>query len=533
MYSQSLGNSRSSSSSTSDGNLDTLNVANNKLVVDASESTFNSDLTVNGNLTVTGDTVTSSNMTVTDNLVKFAHGNTSTSVDVGWYAPYGADKVVGCFHDHVDEKFKVVNSTDLKTPVLTMPSSYSYNDMQAANIYGANFYKTGTSTAISDLITNHTSNTSNPHSVTAAQLGLGAANSVVFKWITSDLTDGLVGGRLYLTAGSNYSTNFRIENWYEQFRIVNDDGTKVIAFLQNGDIFIPGIGDATYARVEADGKVTLSTSQFSTDVSAALLGQSPVVDNLSIVTKLTLSPTTGFANPLEIFRASGYGAINHNSTSAGELKLNPLVGDGTSTSTIRLFRDVTTSGASKLLIHPADGGGSAQHELNAKTDSYVCAVGGNFGVGTGTPAYKLDVNGTCNVSGALTASNLAGAEYTPTLTIYGASSSRLDSVTNRKHYYTRVGNVITVYGYTRMATYVGVDTTATPFEFYISLPVAKTFGSAYDVVGIGQMIDTTTAPSIHIYNVSGETAAIFRMYSGSTYAMSSNIDVKYSFSYSV
>src|SRR5204863_1535297 len=55
--------------------------------------------------------------------------------------------------------------------------------------------------------------------------------------------------------------------------------------------------------------------------------------------------------------------------------------------------------------------GNVRTLLNAGQTSYINSSGGNVGIGTTTPGYKLDVNGTAHVSGNMTVDGNLAAKY--------------------------------------------------------------------------------------------------------------------------
>ena len=76
------------------------------------------------------------------------------------------------------------------------------------------------------------------------------------------------------------------------------------------------------------------------------------------------------------------------------IDLNPKPGDGTSAALFRFFRETnTTSTSTAFSVYKADGTATIQHFFSAKSNSYLCATGGNVGIGTTDPVYLLDIVG--------------------------------------------------------------------------------------------------------------------------------------------
>jgi hypothetical protein len=348
MYSQSLSNIKYIHADVADletARISSLNIADGKVLADSKSMTVNENLVVNGDLVVNGENqyISTTNLLVTDNLLKIAEGNTSSNVDIGFYAPYGSNKNIAFFHDHNDQKFKVINTTDLSVPSITLPSSYSYNDFQAANIYAANFYKTGTSDSLNDLINGvasllqtHKDDTKNPHSVTASQLGLGTSNSPTFSGLTlsglngvlkassgvvsgsastSDLTE---GSNLYYTdsraraafsAGTNLSYSSGVYSLISEpvlnglkatstFALKNNSNSTIVSIDQSGNLDVLGLIEGR--NLVNDG--------------AALDSHIANTSNPHSVTRAQLGVGTGDS---PVFSNCLIGTVNGNSTYAG------------------------------------------------------------------------------------------------------------------------------------------------------------------------------------------------------------------------
>jgi hypothetical protein len=112
---------------------------------------------------------------------------------------------------------------------------------------------------------------------------------------------------------------------------------------------------------------------------------------------------------------------------------------------------------------------------------YLDASADMIGVGKNNPGYKLDVTGDVNVSGdfrkggTALASPIVSGTYTPTLTNVTNITA---SVLNQDFLYTRLGNIVTVYGSVQIqATAAGV------VQLDFTIPVASNFTTSYDLHG--------------------------------------------------
>ncbi len=82
------------------------------------------------------------------------------------------------------------------------------------------------------------------------------------------------------------------------------------------------------------------------------------------------------------------------------MDFTPMPLDGVSEATIRLFRTTNTTGLKRVMFCRGDGttGTSALIGVDG-ADSYFQLQGGNFGIGTNSPAEALDVDGTVKMTG--------------------------------------------------------------------------------------------------------------------------------------
>jgi hypothetical protein len=101
------------------------------------------DLSVSGNLTVSGTltTISSTNLTVTDPLIKVANGNTTTDIlDVGIFGAFGnvtTTSYTGLFRDATDSRYKLFtgNIPEPTTTVDTANVNFAYADLQVGTLF--------------------------------------------------------------------------------------------------------------------------------------------------------------------------------------------------------------------------------------------------------------------------------------------------------------------------------------------------------------------------------------------------------------
>ena len=205
-------------------------------------------------------------------------------------------------------------------------------------------------------------------------------------------------------------------------------------------------------------------------------------------------------------------------------------------------------GTSNLVIN--DIGGIFNVRIEGDTDAnlfFTDATNSRVGVGTITPAFKLDVNGTLGVTGVATlgngavlgtpasgsvtnltgtasiningtvgattpntgsfsaltaptsaAGNVHSGSYTPTLT----NVANCSSSTANPFYYMRVGNVVTVCG--NIATTITTPATQLILEF--TVPIATTFSVLGQCAGMG--VPIASADVLAVYWYTGSTAAL-------------------------
>jgi hypothetical protein len=172
--------------------------------------------------------------------------------------------------------------------------------------------------------------------------------------------------------------------------------------------------------------------------------------------------------------APSYGKIGLTTHVSGTL---PVGNGGTGTATTFTAGSVVFAGASGIY---------SQDNSNFFWD----AANIRLGIDTATPACALDVVGgiqtsrTTVTSPATTDGNVFSGSYTPTLT----NTTNITSSTASTLYYTRVGNVVAVFGR------VNITATATGNTLLgISLPIASALATNGQVAGMGSLTSATVA----------------------------------------
>ena len=88
--------------------------------------------------------------------------------------------------------------------------------------------------------------------------------------------------------------------------------------------------------------------------------------------------------------------------------IDPITGNTTSSSSVRLFRTVNSTANHALYIMKGDNTTSHNHKLSSTEASYLSALSGNTGIGTADPKRRLHVKGAENVGAIFT---LEGVEH--------------------------------------------------------------------------------------------------------------------------
>ena len=113
------------------------------------------------------------------------------------------------------------------------------------------------------------------------------------------------------------------------------------------------------------------------------------------MTTNALSATTGSfsstltANTLSSQKHYFAGNASAGATNIFELDVTGAATD--STNLIRMFRNMNSTVSSQFVIAKGDGSSTANHILSSNSNSYLCSVAGNLGIGVTTPLAKLHV----------------------------------------------------------------------------------------------------------------------------------------------
>ena len=175
---------------------------------------------------------------------------------------------------------------------------------------------------------------------------------------------------------------------------------------------------------------------------------------------------------------------------------------------------IINASTSAGLVQTADTSGNLNLQSNGST---IVAVSSTGAAVTGTLSASGLITATAGVTAPTTAlGNVCGGTYTPTLT----NSSNTSVRTSRLCNWFRVGKIVTVSGA------VTITTTATgATDFRMSLPIASTFSTGYEITGSTQAAGYYTVGFI----TNGTTEARVLYNSPATSA----VDIYFTFTYEV
>lgn len=202
--------------------------------------------------------------------------------------------------------------------------------------------------------------------------------------------------------------------------------------------------------------------------------------------------------------------INKNTSSGGcIIDIGPLAEDGTSNSTLRVFRETNTTGTVGIQVCTGDNTATTNHFISGNSNSYFCVDNSNFGIGTDSPGSKLHVTGGAQIgsptggdqgSGTLNAEELyingvavsggtgSSGSYTPT---YGVTGGTITAV--GEAFYQQVGSFVIV----QHAFYFSPSGSSLGSIINFTIPVSSNFTSSTDVTGHGIVYESGNSGANH------------------------------------
>jgi hypothetical protein len=356
------------------------------------------NLVLSGNLTVNGTTTTISanNLSITDNLIYLNEGSTVTNPDLGFTGNYndGTYAHTGVFRDATDNRWKFFKGYTLEPGITidTTHASFQLSDVQANTFYGA---LSGNATTATTLQTTRT---------LWGQNFDGSGN------ITGDLTStGWIKGNAVSSNGTYGESRL---GGFDEYGGITTNGTGVgfwdassgksgiASVVLQGDALTFLTGNSTLStaesmRIDAVGNMGLGTISPETKLH---------IDSGAI--KITNAPYSA----LYIDCVGGSNDAAQIDLVGGNNKGSTFQRDWYNTSIIHSGN--TFPYTTMVLDYAEDTANSVNSSLFFGVDrsTRVTIKGnGNVGIGTQTPAQKLDVVGNIKLSGGISANGSFGS----------------------------------------------------------------------------------------------------------------------------
>ena len=235
--------------------------------------------------------------------------------------------------------------------------------------------------------------------------------------------------------------------------------------------------DTGYVGVGTTSPNELLSLGFADNSNASIEFRSSTYARLALITGENDTSTT---NGNLQFKTRSGGSINERMriASTGQLKLNAYTSTSSFPGTAAGYLAFDSSGNIITVAGGGSIGGSGTTNYVAKwssssnlTNSVIYDDGTNVGIGTTTPAYKLDVNGTLGLSGYLFAQKLSN--YNVVYTQAGTAGIYLGGSGDPGNYYDNTSHLFrsiaggTTYAVINSSGNVGIGTTAPSARIHI------------------------------------------------------------------
>lgn len=393
-----------------------INLDSNLLNISGNINISN-DLSINGNLLVSGTmfTINSSNLNITNSLIKLAQGNTSDTLDIGFYGEYynTETKYTGLFRNHLNKVYYLFDELNIEPNFNVITTNLNFANLKLNNLYS------------NGIIYSDTFSINNILSISNQNIILGTSQSLITingnsnfnnKILVNDNLN-LISDTITLNGSSifNGGTTQNICNFYS-----NNNLDPVISINNQGKFGINNSNPNYLLDIIGVSNWTTKISNNSTNLFFANNDNGILIDTTDISSSYNFLCKN---NSMTFFKVQNDGKIGINTDTPTELfeiggttsgigaqignaKIGVWSGNNMSMSIIH--SDLKNNSSSYSLRQHSSGetylncGVSKNIHFRCNDNELMTLTGnGYLGINNSSPLYPLDINGDARISGNL------------------------------------------------------------------------------------------------------------------------------------